>query len=92
VPSASRTGGLPAAAQRGPISPAGTRSIWRDFNRAILITTSGFTPDARQEASRLGVLLYDGEHLLWLLRHHLHREYTITDRARRSPPIKMPPQ
>lgn len=64
----------------------------RDFNRAILITTSGFTPDARQEASRLGVLLYDGEHLLWLLRHHLHREYTITDRARRNPPIKMPPQ
>ncbi len=64
----------------------------RDFNRAIIITTSSFTPDAREEASRLGVLLYDGEHLLWLLRHHLHREYTIIDRERRKAPIKKPPQ
>jgi restriction system protein len=64
----------------------------RDFNRAIIITTSTFTADAREEASRLGVLLYEGEQLLWLLRHHLHREYTIIDRERRKAPIKKPPQ
>jgi restriction system protein len=64
----------------------------RDFNRAIIITTSSFTPDARDEASRLGVLLYDGEHLLWLLRHYLHREYSIIDRARRKGPVKTLPQ
>ena len=63
----------------------------RDFNRAIIITTASFTADAREEASRRGVLLYDGEHLLWLLRHHLHREYTIIDRARKKGPIKAPP-
>jgi restriction endonuclease Mrr len=63
----------------------------REFTHGIIITTSTFTSAARQEAERLGVQLYDGEGLLWLLRHHLHREYTIIDQARRKPPIKNPP-
>jgi hypothetical protein len=36
--------------------------------------------------------LYEGERLLWVLRHHLHREYTIVDQSRRKPPFKRPPQ
>lgn len=64
----------------------------REFTKGIIITTSTFTSAARQEAERLGVELYDGEHLLWLLRHHLHREYTIIDEGRRKPPIKQPPR
>lgn len=63
----------------------------REFIKGIIITTSGFTPAAREEAERLGVELYDGERLLWLLRHHLHREYTIVDTERRKPPFKSPP-
>jgi restriction system protein len=63
----------------------------REFTKGIIITTSGFTSAARQEAERLGVELYDGERLLWLLRHHLHREFNIIDQARRKPPIKRPP-
>ncbi|MBL7487972.1 restriction endonuclease [Frankia sp. AgB1.9] len=63
----------------------------REFTKGIIITTSGFTPAAREEAERLGVELYDGERLLWLLRHHLHREYTIVDTERRRAPFKSPP-
>jgi restriction system protein len=63
----------------------------REFTKGIIITTSGFTSAARQEAERLGVELYDGERLLWLLRHHLHREFNIIDQARRKPPIRTPP-
>jgi restriction system protein len=60
----------------------------REFHKGIIITTSGYTSAARDEASRLGIELYDGERLLWLLRHHLHREYTIIDTDRRRPPIR----
>lgn len=63
----------------------------REFTKGIIITTSGFTSAARQEAERLGVELYDGERLLWLLRHHLHREFNITDQSRRKPPFRKPP-
>ncbi len=63
----------------------------RDFNKGILITTSDFTRAAREEATRLGIELYDRERLLWLLRHHLHREYNIIDHERRKPPIRNPP-
>ena len=63
----------------------------REFTKGIIITTSSFTSAARQEAERLGVEPYEGERLLWLLRHHLHREFTIIDQARRTPPIKHPP-
>jgi restriction system protein len=62
----------------------------RDFNKGIVITTSDFTRAAREEASRLGVELYDRERLLWLLRHHLRREFNIIDETRRKPPIKSP--
>ena len=62
----------------------------REFNKGIIITTSGFTSAAREEATRLGVELYDGERLLWLLRQHLHREYNVIDHERRKPPIKNP--
>ena len=64
----------------------------REFTKGIIITTSGFTSAARQEAERLGVELYDGEHLLWLLRHHLHREFNIIDQSRRKPPFRKPPR
>lgn len=64
----------------------------REFTKGIIITTSGFTSAARQEAERLGVELYDGERLLWLLRHHLHREFNIIDQSRRKPPFKKPPR
>jgi restriction system protein len=63
----------------------------REFTKGIIITTSGFTSAARQEAERLGVELYDGERLLWLLRHHLHREFNIIDESRRTPPFRKPP-
>jgi restriction system protein len=63
----------------------------REFHKGIIITTSGYTSAAREEAARLGIELYEGERLLWLLRHHLHREYTIIDTDRRKPPIKKPP-
>ena len=63
----------------------------REFNKGIIVTTSDFTRAAREEASRLGVELYDRERLLWLLRHHLHREFNIIDLERRKPPIKNPP-
>ena len=63
----------------------------REFTKGIIITTSGFTSAARQEAERLGVELYDGEHLLWMLLHHLHREFKIIDQSRRKPPIRKPP-
>ena len=63
----------------------------REFNKGIIITTSGFTAAAREEATRLGVELYDCERLLWLLRQHLHREYNVIDDERRRPPIKTPP-
>jgi restriction system protein len=33
-----------------------------------------------------------GERLLWLLRHHLRREYTIIDIDRRRPPIRNLPK
>jgi restriction system protein len=64
----------------------------REFTKGIIITTSGFTSASREEAARLGVELYDRERLLWLLRHHLHREYKIIDQDRRKPPIKKPPR
>jgi len=63
----------------------------REFTKGIIITTSGFTSAARQEGERLGVELYDGERLLWLLRHHLHRDYNIIDPARRKPQFRRPP-
>jgi len=63
----------------------------RKFHKGIIITTSGYASAARDEAARHGIELYDGERLLWLLRHHLHREYTIIDTDRRSPPIRKPP-
>jgi restriction system protein len=63
----------------------------RDFNKAIIITTSDFTRAAREEAARLGVGLYERERLLWLLRHYLRREYNIVDQERRKPPIKSRP-
>ncbi len=63
----------------------------REFTKGIIITTSGFTSAARQEAERLGVELYDGERLLWLLRHHLHREFNIIDQSRRKAPFRKPP-
>jgi restriction system protein len=63
----------------------------REFTKGIIITTSGFTSAARQEAERLGVELYDGERLLWLLRNHLHREFDIIDQSRRRPPFRKPP-
>jgi restriction system protein len=64
----------------------------REFNKGIIVTTSDFTKAAREEATRLGVELYDGERLLWLLRHHLQREFNIIDTERRKPPIKSPPR
>lgn len=64
----------------------------REFTKGIIITTSSFTSAARQEAERLGVELYDGERLLWLLRHHLHREFNIIDQSRRQPPFRKPPR
>lgn len=64
----------------------------REFTKGIIITTSSFTSAARQEAERLGVELYDGERLLWLLRHHLHREFNIIDQSRRKPPFRKPPR
>ncbi len=64
----------------------------REFTKGIVITTSGFTSAARQEAERPGVALYDGERLLWLLRHHLHREFNIIDQSRRQPPFKKRPR
>jgi restriction system protein len=64
----------------------------REFTKGIIITTSGFTSAARQEAERLGVELYDGERLLWLLRHHLHSEFNIIDQSRRKPPFRKPPR
>jgi restriction system protein len=64
----------------------------REFTKGIIITTSSFTSAARQEAERLGVELYEGERLLWLLRHHLHREYDIIDTSRRTPPFRQPPE
>jgi restriction system protein len=63
----------------------------REFNKGIIITTSGFTAAAREEATRLGVELYDCERLLWLLGRHLHREYNVIDHERRKAPIKNPP-
>jgi restriction system protein len=63
----------------------------REFNKGIIITTSDFTKAAREEATRLGIELYDRERLLWLLRHHLHREFNIIDPERRKPPIRNPP-
>ena len=63
----------------------------REFNKGIIITTSGFTAAAREEATRLGVELYDCERLLWLLRQHLHREYNVIDHERREAPIRNPP-
>jgi len=63
----------------------------REFTKGIIMTTSGFTSAARQEAERLGVELYDGERLLWLLRHHLHRDYNIIDQSRRKPPFRQAP-
>lgn len=63
----------------------------REFTKGIIITTSGFTSAAREEAARLGVELYDRERLLWQVRHHLHREYKIIDQERRKPPINKPP-
>ena len=64
----------------------------REFHKGIIITTSGYTSAARDEAARLGIELYDGERLLWLLRHHLHREYTIIDTDRPRPPIRNLPR
>ncbi|MFI0447378.1 restriction endonuclease [Actinomadura sp. 6N118] len=64
----------------------------REFNKAIVITTSSFTHQAREEATRLGVELYDAERLLWLLRQHLHREFTIEKQGQGRPPINPPPQ
>ena len=83
-------------APRNKVDIAAVREIvgsisQREFTKGIIITTSGFTSAARQEAERLGVELYDGEHLLWLLRHHLHREFNIIDQTRRDPPIRKPP-
>ena len=63
----------------------------REFNKGIIITTSDFTKAAREEATRLGIELYERERLLWLLRHHLHREFNVIDQERRKPPIKIPP-
>lgn len=63
----------------------------REFTKGIIVTTSGFTSAAREEAERLGVELYDGERLLWLLRHHLHREFNIIDQSRRKPAFRKPP-
>ena len=63
----------------------------REFTKGIIITTSGCTSVACQEAERLGVELYDGERLLWLLRHHLHREFNIIDQSRRKPSFGKPP-
>jgi restriction system protein len=60
----------------------------REFHKGIIITTSGYTSAARDEAARHGIELYDGERLLWLLRHYLRREYTIIDIDRRRPPIR----
>jgi restriction system protein len=60
----------------------------REFHKGIIITTSGYTSEAREEAARLGIELYDGERLLWLLTHHLRREYTIIDIDCRRPPIR----
>jgi hypothetical protein len=47
----------------------------------LLATATGVPPKARHR-----------QRLLWLLRHHLHREYSIIDQERRRPPIKTPPQ
>ena len=63
----------------------------REFNKGIIITTSDFTSAAREEATRFGVELYEGERLLWLLRQHLHREYNVVDDERRRAPIKSRP-
>jgi restriction system protein len=63
----------------------------REFNKGIIITTSDFTKAAREEATRLGIELYERERLLWLLRHHLRREFNIIDPERRKPPIRNSP-
>ncbi len=64
----------------------------RDFNKAIVITTSSFTPQAHQEATRLGVELYDAERLLWLLRQYLHREFTIDKQGTGRSPFNTSPR
>ena len=64
----------------------------REFHKGIIITTSSYTSAARDEAARLGIELYEGERLLWLLRHHLRREYTIIDIDRRRAPIRNLPK
>jgi hypothetical protein len=43
-------------------------------------------------AAHFDIELFDGQHLLWLLRFHLHREYTIIDPDRRKPPVRKPPR
>jgi restriction endonuclease Mrr len=58
--------------------------------KGIIITTSGFTSAARQEAGRSGIELYDGERFLWLLRQHMHREFTLMGRTRIKPWIRKP--
>jgi restriction system protein len=63
----------------------------REFNKGIIITTSNFTSAARDEATRLGIELYDCERLLWLLRQHLHRDFTVIDHGRRKAPFIKPP-
>lgn len=62
----------------------------REFNKAIVITTSSFTPQAREEATRLGVELYDAERLLWLLRQYLHRDFTIEKQESARSPFNRP--
>ncbi|WP_093888906.1 restriction endonuclease [Streptosporangium canum] len=49
----------------------------RNFTKQVVMTTSDFTAPARDEAARLSVELYNGQHLLWLFRKHLQRDFVI---------------
>lgn len=61
---------------------------YRGSTRGIIITTSGFTSAAREEAARFGIELLDGKHFLWLLRQHAPSELTIKSPTRRKPRIR----
>jgi HJR/Mrr/RecB family endonuclease len=55
-----------------------------------IITTSGFTSAAREEAERLGIELLDGKRFLWLLRQNAPSELILKSPARRKPRIRKP--
>jgi HJR/Mrr/RecB family endonuclease len=63
---------------------------YHGITRGIIITTSGFTSAAREEAERLGIQLLDGKRFLWLLRQNAPSELTLKSPTRRKPRIRKP--